>query len=161
MKVEFVEPFVSAAFTVLETLTGDKPERGQLSLRTATFTSQQVSIMAGVNGEIEGAALYAMSIVTAQKIAGAMMGGVQVNELDEMALSAVSELGNMITGNATTLLSKKGYDIDITPPSVIRGNDVAVSTRVPAIVVPMNTGYGCVEINIALIESKDAKTKAA
>lgn len=158
MQVQFIEPFVSAAFSVMETLTGDKPARGQLALRATTFTSQQVTIVAGVTGQVEGTALYGMSLVTAQKIAEAMMA-MPVTELDEMALSAISELGNMITGNASTLMSENGYACDITPPSVIRGVHVAVSTRVPAIVVPVNTRFGIVEINVALHDS--AMQKAA
>ena len=158
MKVEFIEPFVKSVYTVLETLVGDKPERGQLALRNTTFTTQQVTIMAGVNGDIEGAALYGMSMVTATKIASAMMGS-QVFELDDMASSAICELGNMITGSATTMLSEKGFHVDITPPSVIRGANVEVSTRTAALVVPVQTGHGAIEINVALTEN--AMRKAA
>ncbi len=67
MKVEFVNPFVSAAFAVFESVTGEKPTRGELSLKSLRFTTQQVTIMAGVNGQIGGMALYGMSLVTAQK----------------------------------------------------------------------------------------------
>lgn len=158
MKVEFIEPFVKSVFSVLETVTGDKPERGQLALRNATFTTQQVTIMAGVNGEVEGSALYGMSMVTATKIASAMIG-TPVLELDDMATSAISELGNMITGSATTLLSEHGFRVDITPPSVIKGTNVEVSTKTPALVVPVQTQFGAVEINVALLEN--AVRKAA
>jgi chemotaxis protein CheX len=151
MKAEFIEPFVSAVFSVLETVTGKKAERGQLAMRNATFTTQQVTIMAGVNGDVEGIAMYGMSTVTAQNIAGAMIGS-PVTELDDMALSAVSELGNMVTGNATTQLSQRNYKVDITPPSVIKGTNVEVSTRVPALVVPVITAFGILEINVALHE---------
>ena len=75
-----------------------------------------------------------------------------MNELDKMVLSTVSELGNMITGNAVTLLSQNGYDVDITPPSVIKGTNIEVSTTVPALVVPISTSAGDVEINVALEE---------
>lgn len=160
MKAEHMEPFVSAAFSVMQMLTGDVPTRGSLSLRTTTFTSEQVTIMAGVNGDVEGIAMYGMSKETAKQIAGAMIGA-EVPQLDEMAMSAISELGNMITGNATTLISQKGYDVDITPPSVIRGEQVEVSTRVPAIVVPMNTQFGKVEINVALAENTSSASKVA
>lgn len=156
MRVEFIDPFVTSAFNVFEMVTGDAPSRGQLSLRSASFTSQQITIMAGVNGQIEGTVLYGMSIVTAQKIASAMIGS-EVTDLDEMAWSALSELGNMVTGNAATLMSQHGFDVDITPPSVIRGIDVEVATRVPALVVPVNTGFGRVEINVALQEQAIAK----
>jgi len=156
MNVEFIEPFVRAAFTVIESISGNKPEKGQLSLRKSSFTTQQVTIMAGVNGEVEGTALYGMSFVTALKIASAMMCS-EVSEMDEMALSAVSELGNMITGNATTILSQKGLDVDITPPSVIRGVDVEVATKTPALVVPVNTEMGLLEINVSLAENQMRK----
>ncbi len=160
MKVEWIEPFVSAVFTVLETLVGDKPQRDKLSLRDTTFTTQQISIIAGVTGEIEGSAIYGMTFDTAQGIAGAMMGGEKLEALDDMAMSALSELGNMITGNAATVLSQKAYDVDITPPSLIKGKEVTLSTKVPALVVPVDTKYGRVEINVAL-ESDEAKQKAA
>ena len=151
MKVEFVDPFVSAAFKVLGMVTGDAPTRGDISLRRTPFTTQEITIMAGVNGQVEGTALYGMSLTTAKKVASAMMG-CELETLDEMAWSALSELGNMITGNATTLLSQNGYEVDITPPSVIRGTDVEVSTKAAALVVPVQLQLGCVEINVALQE---------
>lgn len=156
MKVEFIEPFVSSVFTVIQMVTGDTPTRGQLALRKGTFTTQQVSIMAGVNGEVEGTVLYGISTETAKKIAGAMMC-MEVEEFDEMSLSALSELGNMITGNAITSLSQNGYDVDITPPSVVRGIEVEISTKPAALVVPVNTQFGCIEINVSLMENSMQK----
>lgn len=152
MRVEFVNPFVTAAYSVFETVMGSRPERGQLALRNTTFTSQQVTVMAGVSGQVCGTALYGMSLVTAQKIASAMIGS-EVTTLDDMAWSALSELGNMITGNAATLLSNSGYEADISPPSIVRGLEIEVSTKCPAIVVPLSTPFGRVEINVALEES--------
>ncbi|MFQ3549954.1 MAG: chemotaxis protein CheX [Armatimonadota bacterium] len=151
MRVEFIEPFLSAAFNIFQTFSGQEPTRGDLALRRSTFTTQHINIMAGVNGNIEGNVLYGMSLGTAQKIAGAMIGS-EIDVIDEMAWSALSELGNMITGNAITLLSQKGYTVDITPPSVIRGVDLEVSTKVPALVVPVTTAFGRIEVNVALLE---------
>lgn len=159
MRVEFVDPFVSAGFSVLEMVVQDRPERGALSMRATSFTSQQVTIFAGVNGAIEGTVLYGMSLITAQKVASAMMGQ-PIVEMDDMAWSAISELGNMITGNAVQLLYDAGYQCDITPPSVIRGMNVQVSTSVPALVVPMTTKFGRMEINVAL-SANGATSRAA
>jgi chemotaxis protein CheX len=160
MKVEFIEPFISATFAVLEMVVGTRPERGQISLRNYTFTSRQVSILAGVNGQVEGQALYAMSNVTAMKIATKMIG-TPVEQLDEMALSALAELGNMVTGNAITLLSQNGYTVDITPPSIVRGLEVEVSTKTPALVVPVMTEFGKIDINVALVETAATSRAAA
>lgn len=152
LKAEFINPFVKSAFDVLETIIGGSLERGQLALRKLTFTTQQVTIMMGVNGDVEGVVLYGMSYNTATQIASAMIGAT-VSELDEMATSAIAELGNMITGHATTLLSENGFKTDITPPSVVRGTNVEVSTRTPALVIPVTTQYGNIEINVALAEN--------
>jgi chemotaxis protein CheX len=162
MNVQFVEPFVKAAFTVLEEMVQDRPERGALSMRAATFTTQQVTIMAGVNGDAEGTVLYGMTLVTAQKVACAMMGQ-PIKEMDDMAWSAIAELGNIITGNAVQIISEAGHKCDITPPTIFRGINVEISTRVPALVVPMTTKFGRIQIDVALTDSvaSSAVTKAA
>lgn len=149
MKVEFIDPFIKAAYSVIDTLIQDVPERGPLSLRTSTFTTQQVTIMAGVNGHVKGIVLYGMSIITAQKIASAMMGE-PITKVDDMVWSAVSELGNIITGNAIQFLYNAGYQCNITPPTVLRGMNLDVSTFIPALVVPLTSKFGRIEINAAL-----------
>lgn len=156
MKVEFVDPFVRAGFSVLESLVQDRPERGALSMRATTFTTQQVTILVGVNGSVGGTVLYGMSLVTSQKIAAAMMG-MPITDMDDMAWSAIAELGNIISGNAIQYLYQAGYKCDITPPSVLRGINIEVSTAVPALVVPMTSKFGRIEINVALAEMKMAK----
>ena len=44
----------------------------------------------------------------ALKLVSAMMGGYAIAEMDEMGQSAISELGNMISGNASTILYNQG-----------------------------------------------------
>ena len=41
-------------------------------------------------------------------MASKMMMGMPVTALDDMSISAISELGNMIMGNAATILLNKG-----------------------------------------------------
>jgi len=94
-----------------------------------------------------------MSLVTATKVAAAM-SSTPVMTFDEMASSAIGELGNMISGNATTLLSEAGYECQITPPALVRGAGVEIATATPALVVPLYTDFGKMEINVALEESE-------
>ena len=150
MQVEFIEPFIRATFTVLSQVVDASPERGQLSLRDGnTFTSQELSTLLGVSGHVEGVALYGMSQVTALKIASKMLGQ-ELKEIDEMASSALSELANIITGNAATYLETSGIQCDITPPSLINGSGVQVTTLCPALVVPVSSEFGQIGINVAL-----------
>ncbi|MCH7745973.1 MAG: chemotaxis protein CheX [Chloroflexi bacterium] len=58
--------------------------------------------------QIEGNVLYGFDIETAKAIAGTMMGE-ELDELDEIALSALGELANMISGNAATERAAAGF----------------------------------------------------
>jgi chemotaxis protein CheX len=144
---------VTAGIEVLEMVISSRPEPGQLAVRSATFTTQQISIVIGVTGDVEGQAVYGMSLVTATKIAAAMSNTPPMT-FDEMASSAIAELGNMISGNATTRLSEASYQCQITPPTLVRGADVEISTAIPALVVPLYTDFGKMEINVALRERR-------
>ncbi len=156
MRAEFINPFVTGGVQVLESVIGSTPEPGQLAVRSATFTTQQISIVVGVVGLIEGQALYGMSLVTATKVAAAM-SGMPAATFDEFASSAIAELGNMISGHAATLLSEAGYECQITPPALIRGSHVEISTSIPALVVPLYTDFGKIEINVAVKENPTAE----
>lgn len=152
MKIQYVNPFVNAAFSVISTTLGIKPEKGQLAMRPSVFTSQQCNIITGVTGRIEGQVLYGMSLMTADKIASVMLGQ-QIRTFDQLAASAIAELGNMITGHAMAKLADAGYICDITPPSIIRGTNVKISMLdIVALVVPIRTDLGEIELTISLHE---------
>ncbi|MBC7286479.1 MAG: chemotaxis protein CheX [Armatimonadetes bacterium] len=156
LRVEYVEPFIQAAFYVLQEVAGAKCERGPLSMRKGTtFTTNEITVVVGVTGQIQGMGLYGMSVATALKVAGAMMGQ-ELVALDEMALSAVSELGNMVSGQAATLLAEAGLQCDITPPTVIRGVGIEISVHVPVLTVPVSTDKGNISIDIAVCRDKDS-----
>ncbi|MCG9896052.1 MAG: chemotaxis protein CheX, partial [Fimbriimonadaceae bacterium] len=153
MKAEHITPFVSASLSVIETLTGAKPQRGQLTARPSIFTTQQVNIVCGIPGQVEGQVIYGMSIVTADKMASKMLGAPVVT-FDQLAASAIAELGNMISGNAMTLLAGQGVSCDITPPTIVKGSNVKISTLdIPALVIPLRVeGVGDLEINVSMQE---------
>jgi chemotaxis protein CheX len=153
MKVEYVSPFVEATVKVMQTLLNKTPERGQLTARPQVFTTQQVNVVCGVTGDIEGQVIYGMSIVAADRIASEMLGSPVVT-FDQLAASALAELGNMISGNSMTLLAGQGYTCDITPPTIIKGSNVKIATLdTPALVIPMRLAdIGEFQINVSLKE---------
>ena len=161
MKVEYISPFVEASFGVFEMLLGATPERGQLSARPQVFTSQQVNIVCGIAGDIEGQVIYGMSIATADKIASKMLGQTIVT-FDQLAASAIAELGNIISGNSMTLLSEQGFKCLITPPTIIKGTNVKIATlNAPALVIPMKIDeIGEIEINVSLVLKSAGKAAA-
>lgn len=151
MKVEYINPFISSTFDMLKNVANFSPVKGKLVLKNEPIPSYGISVLVGVVGEVKGQVIYSLSEETAKKIASAMMMGMPVDEFDEMAKSAISELANMITGNASTLLSGQGFEIDISPPTLISGEGVRItSSMLQTIVLPITVEAGIFEINISL-----------
>ncbi len=150
MKAEYINPFVQASFSVLEMVLGARPTKGQMSAQTATFVSEQCNVIYGVTGQVQGQVIYGMSLTTADNIASAMLGN-PIKEFDALAASAIGELGNMISGNAMQFLSEAGWVCDITPPTIMRGTNVEISTiSIPAILIPMTLEQGQLLVTIGL-----------
>lgn len=150
MNLELVNPFVSAAFSVLEAVLGNTPKKGDLSLQTDLATSRQVNVTLGITGDATGHVILGMSLQTADRIASTMIGQ-PIRTFDKLAASAVAELGNMIAGNGLLHLSETGLCCDVTPPTVIRGQHVEINTlTIPALVVPLDLEQGEVLVTIGL-----------
>ena len=114
------------------------------------FADDSVIIMIGITGEMRGQVMIVLSYTKALEIASKMMMGMPVEKLDEMSISAISELGNMIMGNAATIFSTKGILIDITPPTVCRGNLTIAQSFAQNICVPLSGGDITIELDIAV-----------
>lgn len=93
--------------------------------------------MLGVTGEISGQVCIVMENDVARDVASRMMMGMPVAEIDDMARSALSELGNMVMGNAATILSNSNVLIDITPPTLLTGNARITAPDISVIKVPL------------------------
>ena len=152
MKAEHINPFVKAAYSVLEAALGVKTEKGELSVRADGTTSQQCTTVTGITGALRGTVMYGMALATADKIASLMLGQ-PVRTFDQLAASAVAELANMITGNALTELAELGFVCDISPPSIVRGSNVRITaTAEKTIVIPILFDGTGIELCLSLKE---------
>ena len=150
MKVEFIAPFLQAAKQVLESELGAEVSRGELALHRSAYTTQDVTALVGVTGSIEGIVLYGMSEKTARQIVSTIIGRPFV-EFDSLAESGIAELGNVITGVASTLLAEAGYPSNLAPPILIRGSGMMISTLdISRLVIPLRTSCGPLEVHVAL-----------
>lgn len=151
INVECINPFLMAATSIMKDACQIDMKIGKPYVKTTEFQADSVIIMIGVTGEMRGQVMISMSVGKACEIASKMMMGMPVNELDEMATSAISELGNMIMGNAATILSTKGIGIDITPPTLCRGNLKFSQNYTKNICIPLSSdGDIVIELDIAV-----------
>lgn len=101
---------------------------------------------------MRGQVIFSMNIGIACSIASSMMGGFEITQLDDISKSAIAELANMILGNAATIFSTRGIGIEITPPSMVTGDNIQISTsKTKTICVPIQfDNGGMVEIDISI-----------
>ncbi len=154
MRVELVNAFIVAAGEVLASEASVKVSRGPLSLERDAYVTDGVTVLVSVIGEVWGMALYGMGQETAKGLLSRMMGQ-EVTSFDELAQSGVGELGNVITGKATTKLAELGYSADISVPTLILGKGSRISTLdIGRLVIPLETEVGTMRVNLALRDNK-------
>ena len=164
MKAEFLNPFLKSIVQIIESTLSESPNKGDVFLRDKyPYDSGNVALIVGITGILTGQVIISMADDTAKKVAARMLMEESVDELDEYAQSALGEIANMITANATIGLSDAGYDCDITPPSVITGKGIEISCQVQirTVVIPLKTSMGDIEVNLGVIETAALKGAAA
>nr|PZN39860.1 MAG: hypothetical protein DIU70_08825 [Bacillota bacterium] len=153
MKAEVLNAFFQAAVEILRCEIKDSVHRGALAATIAPTLDSEVTVFLGAVGNLRGLVLFGMSRETALALAS-RMAGMPFTTLDDLVLSAVAELGNVVTGRALMALSEQGYACDLTPPSVMVGKGAYFSTLgIPRIRIPLYTSLGEIRLDVALQES--------
>ena len=141
MNIEYINPFIEASQTVLMQIASLDAKLGKVYLKTSPYRSEDIIIMVGLTGKLRGQAILSLSRGLGMKIASCMMMGMPVTEFDEISKSAISEMTNMIMGNAATLLYNRGINIDITPPSLLMGENMQITpSKMKTICIPLMIG---------------------
>jgi chemotaxis protein CheX len=143
MDVKYINPFINVSINIVQQICNVGAKRGQIYVKDSPFIADNVVIIIGIAGDFKGQVFFTMKEKTACSIASSMMFGMDVPALDEMAKSAIAELGNMIMGNVSTEFYNEGIKIDITPPTVLVGSDINISTKgIQTICVPIEIENG-------------------
>jgi chemotaxis protein CheX len=137
MQAEYINPFLESARIVIEQVINIRPSTGQLGIKDVKFVEKYVWIQIGMTGQMSGDIVFGLHEEVALKLVSAMMGGYHITEMDEMTQSAISELGNMISGNASTMLYNQGVRVDITPPKLMPAAEAAGFTPKRALTIPL------------------------
>jgi len=152
MRVEYINPFVEAANNILSEVLAGEVNRGDLFLKSTSMPVMGVATLVGLAGDVEGRVLFDMSMDTALRIAS-KMNGEELTEFDDLVKATITEVANMITGQAVTKLYDLGFKFDLTPPSLFTGEKMEISDHeVEALIVPMLTEQGKIEVNVAIRE---------
>jgi chemotaxis protein CheX len=151
MNHEFVHPFLESACIVIEQVAGVKPSAGEFGIQEIIKHDAYLWIHIGLTGQVTGDIIYGLHEEVALKMVSAMMGGFVLEELGEMGHSAISELSNMISGNASTMLYNQGVRVDITPPKILSSTDNGTIDAKRALSIPLSMeGIGNLDIQVLI-----------
>lgn len=120
-----IDEAIMAATSEMLPMFGLAPQFKEVSEEAQLSSASQVNVLIGFTLALQGNILIGLDKDTALKIAGAMMGGAQLTELDAMVKSALSELGNMLSGMIFNKVIAEGV-VDISPPTLATGNNMFI-----------------------------------
>ncbi|WP_378952641.1 chemotaxis protein CheX [Pelosinus sp. sgz500959] len=136
MDVKLINPILSAFGEIIPQIGFQTIEKKSLSVVGSTFKYDGILISLSVVGPIKGVIMIGMDVDSAKRFASRMMMGMEVLEFDQLAQSAVSEMGNMVCANACTQYSKSGIaGLDISPPILMIAQGGQATLSVPKTIV--------------------------
>ncbi|MFW2490886.1 chemotaxis protein CheX [Clostridium chromiireducens] len=150
MDVNYINPIISSFASVMPQLGLPAVEKKGISLKGRFIESPGVVIIVGIIGDIKGNVIYGLSLEAAKTIASTMMMGMPVENFDELAQSAISELTNMITATVATNFSKEDININISTPTLVHGSFTANASSDKVVCVQMGVGDMNIDVNISM-----------
>jgi chemotaxis protein CheX len=155
MRAEYANPFISAAVTTFKKELRVALSRNSLGVKESPVPSKDVAIIIGVTGMVKGQVVYSMDSDFAYAVAKSMLPDKLPADLKKLTNSAVSEIANIITGQASIILAGEKQKIEITPPAVFCGGATTMDfLSLQTICLSFLSEIGSFEINIALTEDR-------
>ena len=160
MDAKLLNPFIQAAAEVLKAEVGAEISRGNISLQKSAMTSDDITVLINLVGDVYGVVMYGMPTATGLNMVSKIMGQ-EFTVMNSLAQSGVAELGNVISGRATIRFSEAGYQSNISTPMVLTGSGIEISTLdFHRIVVPLETQFGTLTVHLALKEKASGEATA-
>jgi chemotaxis protein CheX len=161
MKMELIQPFINAADAVLSQTLQCPTRVGDVAMDEEAYRRKGMAATVVIQGDIEGRVIFDIEAPTATKVASALAGS-ELEENDELVRETVSELANLVIGNAVTTLNDQGFRFKINPPEIHSSDQGMKSTEdIEALVMAFETPAGCVYMNIAMRYNRRRRSERA
>jgi len=151
MKVEYINPFITAVRALFDTMIDLPLELGKPFIKKENVPDYEISSMIGLSGSVTGCVSINISKDLGLILASELLGD-HITEIDADCTDAIGEIANMIAGNAKTDFPSEGVTISV-PTVVVGKHKVAFPSGIPIVSIPCNTGKGQLMIDVALKES--------
>ena len=134
MQPDLLEAFSMSIQEVLANLCQCEVTVNPPKVMNISETTEDITIVLNIAGKISGQILYTMNINSGSELVSSMIGMPvsKIEESDELSISTLSEISNIITGNALTRLSENGFYCEATAaPLIIFGKNKVLKVLNP------------------------------
>ena len=150
MEAKYLNPVIAATDSVFQSMLSVKPIKDNISVQEDLVTNKEANVIIGMTGDIKGSIVFSFSKEMALKVVESM-SGMEMEELDHFVTSAMGELGNIISGKATTGLSEQNLSCDIAPPQIVTGQNINISSEADKVLmVKFNTDLGKFDVGFSI-----------
>lgn len=139
MDPRVVDPFLKAASEVTRQILCLDIKYLQPYIKKTPFISQGILVIIGLVGAIKGKMMISLSKKDAVKVATIMMYEL-TEENDSLLQSALAEYSNILIGNTTKNMSENGFDVIITSPTILEGDQIKINQKESVISIPAIIG---------------------
>ena len=150
MDVRFINPVLETLMNVLGTMANMEPKIGKPSLKKNQDAMGDVTgFMSMESPQTRGSMAITFTRPVIFEIARRMLGA-ELTEIDDTARDLTGEMANMVVGGAKNILADKGFDFEMSLPTVLSGqpHEIKHNGDGQAIVLPFKAESGDFYIEI-------------
>ncbi len=149
-KPELTHAVIESATTVLQDILTYRPTRGQIQIVPLQYTRDEITVVTRLSGDMTVELFFGMSRLAAAGVLTSMLGR-DIEHLGSYEVSALAELGGLISEGTVALLEDQGALCYSTWAGVILGRDErATIFSLPALAAPLRLVVGELNVNIML-----------
>jgi len=158
MKVEYINPFISAVVKVFGTMLSSKVTFSHPYFRDNAQPSREVSGIIGLTGKAKGTVVLSLERETAICVAERLLGE-RPPGINRDVTDAIGELTNMISGNAKAQLEQLALSVSL--PTVITGKSHCIDfpRKTNPVVIPCRCEWGDLDLLVGLVDLSEEDQK--
>ena len=150
MKAMLLNPFLSSLDQVIQSFSGSSIKKQKVEVLTKSLNhGTNIHVFLGVTGDVYGNVLLSTDYQNGLQLDSMMVGG-NVENFDDLSVSALQELLNITSGNAVTQLADLGVKADTSPPAFFSGMQLDVRVSFPLVSILLSAGETKFYLNLAL-----------
>ena len=150
MKMDLIQPFIGSLDAVLAEMMEAPATIVDMTMEEDGYKKKGLAAEVMFRGQIEGRIVLDMEPRAAAKVAEKLTGA-EVDPSEQIVPEAVSELANMVIGNAVTQLNDRGFQFKVLPPSLLTAEQCErAGNDSEATILCFETPSGNVYLNIAM-----------